>query len=57
MSDHQQKLSVAWLVPLAVLLVVVWILFDAYRSRGVEVTVSFPDGHGLGPGDSQRFQV
>jgi paraquat-inducible protein B len=53
--NHQERrFSIAWLVPLAVLLVVGWIVFDVYRTRGVEVSVSFPDGHGLGPGDTVR---
>jgi paraquat-inducible protein B len=54
MNDPERRLSIAWLVPLAVLLVVGWITFDVYSTRGVEVSVSFPDGHGLGPGDTVR---
>jgi paraquat-inducible protein B len=55
MSDPgTRRLSAAWLVPMAVLLVVGWIIVDAYRSQGVEVMVSFPDGHGLGRGDMVR---
>jgi paraquat-inducible protein B len=54
MNDQERRLSIAWLVPLAVLFVVGWIALDVYRTRGVEVSVSFPDGHGLGPGDSVR---
>ena len=54
MNGSERRLSIAWLVPLAVLLVVGWISFDVYSTRGVEVSVSFPDGHGLGPGDTVR---
>ena len=55
MSDAgTRRLSAAWLVPMAVLFVVGWIIVDAYRSRGVEVVVGFPDGHGLGRGDMVR---
>lgn len=54
MNDPERRLSIAWLVPLAVLLVVGWISFDVYSTQGVEVSVSFPDGHGLGPGDTVR---
>lgn len=54
MNQSERGLSVAWLVPLVVLGVVVWIVLDAYRTRGVEVSIAFPDGHGLGPGDPVR---
>ena len=49
-----RRLSAAWLVPLAIMIVVIWILVDAYRGRGIAVSVDFPDGHGLGPGDPVR---
>lgn len=54
MSEPQRRLSAAWLVPLAVLFVVVWILIDTFHARGVEVVLKFPDGHGLGRGDMVR---
>ena len=53
-TDVGSRFSAAWFVPLAVLFVVIWIIIDAYRARGVEVLVDFPDGHGLGRGDSVR---
>ena len=51
MSDQPSRISAAWFVPLAVLLVVVWILIDSFRGRGVLVSVNFEDGHGIAPGD------
>jgi len=43
--------SLAWLIPAALVVVVGWILLDAYRSRGTSIELSFPNGHGLSTGD------
>ena len=43
--------SLAWLVPAILVLLVGWILVDAYRGRGISIELSFPNGHGLATGD------
>ena len=54
MSEEPNRVSAAWFVPIAILVVVVWVLFDVFRSSGVAVTVTFSDGHAIAPGDRVR---
>ena len=54
MTVESRRMSAAWLVPVALSIVVAWILIDAYRGRGVEIELAFPNGHGLSTGDPVR---
>ena len=54
MSEQSNRVSAAWLVPFVVLVVVAWVLVDAWSTRGIMVSVHFADGHGLAPGDRVR---
>lgn len=52
----ERRLTWAWLVPLAALLLAGWLGFSAWRARGTVVTVIFAEGHGLKVGDPVRFR-
>jgi paraquat-inducible protein B len=54
MNEQTPRVSAAWLVPFAVLVVIIWVLIDAWSGSGVKVSVHFTDGHGLAPGDRVR---
>ena len=41
-QEPRQRLSAAWLVPLAVFVVVSWIVIDAWNATGVQVDVHEP---------------
>jgi paraquat-inducible protein B len=45
-----------WLVPLAALLFVLWAGWQAWRSRGHSVTVTFQQGHGILAGDAVKHR-
>ena len=52
----QRRLSLAWLIPCAALLFAGWLAFQAWRSRGVHISIEFDDGYGLAAGDLVRFR-
>lgn len=51
---HQSALI--WLVPAVALCFAAWIAVSAWRDRGVMVTVTFADGHGLVAGDAVKHR-
>lgn len=54
MTQTNTRISAAWIVPLVVLVIVVWVFFDALNGQGVRVRIDFRDGHGLATGDVVR---
>lgn len=51
-----RRRSLVWLVPLAALLVAGYALWHAWSERGVVVTISFEEGHGIVPGDPVKHR-
>lgn len=45
-----------WIVPVAAVLFALWITWQAWRERGVLVTVTFQEGHGLVAGDAVKYR-
>jgi hypothetical protein len=45
-----------WIVPLAAILLAGWLGFRAWSQRGLIVTVSLREGHGLKEGDAVRYR-
>ena len=52
----ERRLSAAWIVPLIVLVLAIWLGFSAWRQRGIHVRVQFPEGYGLKVGDDVRYR-
>ena len=52
----RQRLSVLWLAPFIVLALAAWLAFQAWGTRGMEITIELDAGHGLKAGDEIRFQ-
>ncbi|MHC5114498.1 MAG: MlaD family protein [Planctomycetota bacterium] len=52
----ERRLSAAWLIPLAAVLLAAWLGVSAWRQRGVVITVQLPEGHGLKVGDPVRYR-
>ena len=50
------RLGWLWLMPVVALCVVVWLVTQSLGQRGMPVTVSFKDGHGLKAGDAVRYR-
>ncbi|MEW6074434.1 MAG: MlaD family protein [Planctomycetota bacterium] len=48
--------SWSWLLPIAALLFVGWVIAGALGGRGLLLTVHAPDGHGLRAGDALRYR-
>jgi paraquat-inducible protein B len=44
------------LIPAATLFFALWVGWQAWRNRGVEVTISFAQGHGILAGDAVKFR-
>ena len=45
-----------WLLPVLALCVVAWLVLQSLGQRGLPITVSFKDGHGLKAGDTVRYR-
>ncbi len=52
---RERRVSLAWLLPLLVLLLAGWLGFRALALRGSDVLVLFEQGYGLKPGDEVRY--
>jgi len=52
----QRRWSLAWLIPLAALLIAGWLVYATWAARGVTVTVEFDHGRGLEPGAAVRYR-
>ncbi|MCP3904926.1 MAG: MCE family protein [Planctomycetes bacterium] len=52
----ERRLSAAWLIPLAALVLAGWLGLSAWWQRGVVITVQLPAGHGLKIGDPVRYR-
>lgn len=52
----QRRWSLAWLIPLAALILAGWLAWSAWSARGVTVEVQFDHGHGLEPGAAVRYR-
>lgn len=48
--------SKMWWVTLACLLLASWLAYQSVPETGPEITIMFPEGHGLKPGDSVRYR-
>ncbi len=44
---RSRTISLVWLVPLAAVVAGLWLLWDAYRQRGPEITIELPNAEGL----------
>lgn len=53
---RERRLSWAWLLPMIALGLAGWLGYDAWRERGVAITVHFETGHGLKAGDELRYR-
>ncbi|MBI4882378.1 MAG: MCE family protein [Planctomycetes bacterium] len=51
----ERRISLAWILPLLVLVLSGWLGFRALALRGIDVAVLFLQGHGLKPGDEVRY--
>ncbi|WP_330924434.1 intermembrane transport protein PqiB [Candidatus Sororendozoicomonas aggregata] len=47
------RLTPVWLLPIAALLIVAWLGWHSYQSRGVDIQIQFDSGKGLKPGKTQ----
>lgn len=45
------KLSIAWIVPIAALVLAGVVGYEAFQKRGISIVISFPEGHGIAPDD------
>ena len=48
----RRRLSVAWLVPIAALLLTGVLGFQAFQKKGIAISISFPQAHGIAPDDA-----
>ncbi|HMN97072.1 MAG TPA: MlaD family protein [Phycisphaerales bacterium] len=53
---RRSGLGALWLVPAAAAALALWIGFSAWRERGIPVTVTFAQGHGIGVGDAVKHR-
>ncbi|MCB9481018.1 MAG: MCE family protein [Desulfobacteraceae bacterium] len=44
------KFSLIWLIPFAALITGIWIIYDQYSKKGVEITIEFKNGDGITEG-------
>ncbi len=51
-----RRLSLAWIVPAAVVVLAAWLVYRAWTLRGLIITVTLDQGHGLQAGDAVRFR-
>ncbi len=52
----QRRFSWAWILPVLAVVAAGWLVVDAWRQRGVVVTVLLEEGHGIKPGDAVRYR-
>jgi len=52
----RRRVSLAWLIPIAALLLVGFLFWRAWSMQGMRITVSFTDGHHLRAGDEVRYR-
>jgi len=52
----RRRVSPVWLIPALAALLAVWLGYQSYTMRGVQITVQLDRGHGLMPGDDVRYR-
>ena len=50
---ERRRVSPVWIVPLAALLIGLWMLVDAYVSQGPQVEIRFPTASAIEPGKTK----
>ncbi len=50
---EQRGLSVAWLIPLAAVMIGIWLLFQNWYQQGPTITVQFSSAEGIEPGKTE----
>ncbi len=53
-EEHASRL--AWILPVLALALVVFFGWQAWQERGLDVRISFEQGHGIKPGDTVRYR-
>ena len=53
---HRYSISWMWLATLFCVLLAIGLVWHAWEPKGVEVSIRFPDGHGLKPGDALQHR-
>lgn len=53
---HRYSISWMWLATLCCVLLAIGLVWHAWEPRGVEVSIRFPEGHGLKPGDALQHR-
>lgn len=53
---RQRRWTIAWLVPLAALIVAGWLVYATWAERGTTITLEMNHGHGLKPGAAVRYR-
>ncbi|MCH8223675.1 MAG: MCE family protein, partial [Chloroflexi bacterium] len=46
------RLSLAWLVPIAALALTGVLGYQAFQKKGIAISISFPEAHGIAPDDA-----
>lgn len=52
----ERRFSLAWLIPLLVILLAGWLGWRAWTERGLAIKIQLDQGHGLKPGDEVRYR-
>jgi paraquat-inducible protein B len=51
-ASPQARLSPIWIIPVVAILIGVWLVFDNYRSRGPEITLTMENAEGIEAGST-----